>query len=489
MTSVQLRPNLQLDIASPEHVILPVSAIADGDRRLEAEVYLSNGFVVRHHIRHSKLRVSPLGALAKVWQPSRLKAIRVRPEHGVPFIAATQAFDVWPTPRKWLAPSKTPGLEDYYVKPNWILVTRSGTVGNPLITYSAHIGRVISDDLLRVEMDEPELRSYVYAFLRTWFGRAMMRGTHYGNVIKHLEVAHLEQVPVLILDRLLDDTHEQVASVFAARDEAYRLDMLSRTRFEEAMQDRPDLASEEGYAVPASKIFGGRRRLEGYAHSPDSRFVSQVYERNAQSVVALGTIAGVYLPGRFKRIYGESGTTYLDSEPIFKINPALTKFLTPATGIDFDSYLVRRGWLLMACSGQTYGLNGQAIIANEWHEGKVITQHIIRIVPCSGEVRPGYLQTVLSHPALGQPLVVSRAYGTSVPELSPEDIKQLPIPRLGLEVEDEIADAAELANELRRRADERENDLVSRLEGELGKALGVTAGRQKHWPLQTINVA
>ena len=470
----ELRTEPNIRIHAPERITLPFSEFDGGDRRLEARVYLSAGFQVRHEIRRTTLQVSPLGRLAKVWQPNRLKAIRVGPEHGVPFVAATQVFDIWPTPRKWLAPSKTPDLADHYVAPDWILVTRSGTVGNAMITYSAHADIAISDDLLRVEIDEPELRSYVYAFLRTWYGRAMMRGSHYGNVIKHLEVAHLEQIPVPMLDRLLDETHEQVVSVFAARDEAYRLDMASRAKFMEAMQDRHDATGREVYAISTSQIFGGRRRLEAHAHSPASRFVSQVYERNAESVVALGTIAHVYLPGRFKRIYGETGTTYLDSEPIFKINPEMTKFLTSATPVKMGAYLVKRGWLLMACSGQIYGLNGQATIANEWHEGKVVTQHIMRIVPSPEEVRSGYLQTVLSHPTLGKPLVVSRAYGSSVPELAPEDIRQIPIPRLKREVEDEIADAAEQANELRRRADERENGVVTRLEGELKEVLGIT---------------
>ena len=459
------------------------------DRRLDAEAYLSDGFVVRSEIRRSRLQVRPLGELSTISQPSRLKGIRVRPEHGIPFITATQAFDIWPTPRKWLAPSKTPALASRYVDPGWILVTCSGTVGDTIITYSAHADLVISHDLLRVKIDDPGLRSYIYAFLRTWFGRAMMRGSHYGNVIKHLEVAHLEQVPVPILNRLLDETHEQVSSVFSARDEAYRLDMSSRAKFSEAMQDHPGVASEEGFAVPTSQIFGGRRRLEANAHSPGASFISQVYERNAESIVALGTIAHAYQPNRFKRIYGKNGATYLDSEPMFKINPELTKFLTPATDIDFDAYSVRRGWLLMACSGQVYGLNGQAVLVSKWHEGKVITHDVVRIIPDTEQVRPGYLQTVLSHPTLGKPLVVSRAYGTSVPHLASEDINQLPIPRLACEVEDEVADAAEQANELRREADARENEAVYRLEGELEELLGITRDSQRRGPFRIADVA
>ena len=256
------------------------------------------------------------------------------------------------------------------------------------------------------------------------------------------------------------------------RDEAYTLDVTARSKFSEAFSDQPtSLSSETGYLVSASQMFSERRRLEGNAHSPASSFVRQLYERNAESVVHLGEIARVHLPGRFKRIYGETGSAYLDSEPIFKINPDITKFLTSATNVNIDAYTVHSGWLLMARSGQIYGINGLAIIANEWHEGKVITEHIIRIIPDPGEIRPGYLQTVLSHPTLGQPLVVSQAFGTSVPELAPEDIRQLPIPRLKGSIEGEIADAAERANELRRQADIKENEAVSSLERELGRKL------------------
>ena len=57
-----------------ECVTLLLSEIAAGDRRLEAEVYLSDGFAVRRAIRCSGLAVSTLGQLGRIWQPSRLKA-------------------------------------------------------------------------------------------------------------------------------------------------------------------------------------------------------------------------------------------------------------------------------------------------------------------------------------------------------------------------------------------------------------------------------
>jgi len=460
------------EVLSPHFRSLPVSEIASKGRRLDAEVYLSDGYTIRQAIRRCNMPISPLGEIAYIWQPYRLKGIKVDREHGMPFLAATQAFDIWPKPRKWLAQSKTPDFNSRHVLPGWILVTCSGTVGNAIVTYSAHVGLVISHDLLRVQIEDDLLRNYVYAFLRTRFARAMMRGSHYGNVIKHLEVGHLEDIPVPVIDGLVGETSELISSAHQAREKAYQLNMKVRQQFANAMVEQSAVLNESGFSVSASQLFDKRRRLEANAYSPESQLVTSVYEQNSVRMEILSDSCRAFVPSRFKRIYGAKGMPYLDSEPIFKISPEQTKFLTPATGIDFDAYTVQRGWLLMACSGQVYGINGQAILANEMHEGKVVTQHIMRIVP-SDRIRPGYLQTVLSHPTLGKPLVVSRAYGTSVPELAPEDVEQIPIPRLDKGLEDQIADSAERASELRVDSDRIETLAVMALEAELEKELGV----------------
>ena len=129
----------------PECGLTPVSTLLVGDRRLEAGNYLSAGFLVRRRIAAAKIRVLSVGALGEVWKPGRLKGVQVDAAVGVPFLAATQAFDIWPEPRKWLAPNRTPELARRYVEADWILVTRSGTVGNSIVSYGAHEGRIVSD--------------------------------------------------------------------------------------------------------------------------------------------------------------------------------------------------------------------------------------------------------------------------------------------------------------------------------------------------------
>ncbi len=483
MTAASPQQAPQKELA-PECIALPLDEVWGGDRRLDAEVYLSEGFLKRRGIEQSSLTAVPLGELANIWQPSRLKGIQVSREHGVPFLAATQVFDIWPTPRKWLAPSRTPNVSERYVDAGWILVTCSGSVGDAIITYTPHEGIVISHDILRIQPVDGRQRGYIYTFLRTRHGRAMMRSSHYGNIIKHLEVDHLVRLSVPLIDRLIEELDNQITSVFAMRDEAYRLDLRARQRFSNEIGETPEPAGEEGFTVETNELFGKRRRFDAYAHNPDALAVLDLLDRKGRSIAPLIDVATPVMPPRFKRIYGDVGVPYWSSEDIFRINPEISKFLTPATPADLSEYRVEPGWLLMVRSGQIYGINGSVLLASQLHEGKIITEDIIRIIPIPRAIRPGYLQAVLSHPKLGQPLVLRTAFGTSIPHIAPEDVATIQVVRLSEDAEDEIADAVEKASELRVKADEKENGAVARLEEELEAELEKSGGKKKHGPLR-----
>src|SRR5689334_15991626 len=108
---------------------IPVSAIFSGDRRIEAETYLSSGYGIRAAIEAYPRGWKRFSTVASVDQPGRLKGILVSKEYGKPFLAATQVFDVRPLPRKFLALEQMSGAMACFVEESTILVTRSGLVG------------------------------------------------------------------------------------------------------------------------------------------------------------------------------------------------------------------------------------------------------------------------------------------------------------------------------------------------------------------------
>lgn len=479
MTAATSRaPKVSQSLLALECISLPISEATTGARRLDAEVYLSEGFLVRREIAQSHLETERLGDLAKVRQPSRLAGIEVGRGSGAPYLMATQVFDLWPKPRRWLAEGKIAKPDELYVEPGWILVTRSGTVGNVVVTYAAHIRILISDDLLRVEVHEESLRGYVYSFLRTRYGRAVMRSSHYGNVIKHLEAHHLDAVDVPMLESLVEPLQREIESVFADREEAYLLEAEARSLFGEAVGSELEVEPEESFVVRASELFSDRtRRLDAQCFNPAAEAALKAIRDSGRKVEPLKSLVRtVFGVPRFKHVYAAEGIPYLDSEPLFKINPEQMKFIPPATKRDADKYLVKQGWLLMACSGQLYGLNGSVVIATRQHENKIVSNHVLRIIPT--QVRVGYLKAALEHPELGEPLVLRHAFGTEVPEIAPDDVLELPIVRLPRKSEDEIADRMERASELRIEADEKENAAVGRLEAELARELEKSRGKK-----------
>ena len=89
-------------VAPPvEAATVRASVLAAGDRRLEAETYLTEGYRLRQRIE--KIGVARLETVARVLAAGTSQGIQVARDHGVPFLAATQVFDIRPTPRKWLA--------------------------------------------------------------------------------------------------------------------------------------------------------------------------------------------------------------------------------------------------------------------------------------------------------------------------------------------------------------------------------------------------
>ena len=74
---------------------------------MEAENFLSGGYGLRTAMSSLPRPAQGLSRVARIWQPSRLKGIQVSREHGTPFLASTQVFDLRPVPRKFLSLART----------------------------------------------------------------------------------------------------------------------------------------------------------------------------------------------------------------------------------------------------------------------------------------------------------------------------------------------------------------------------------------------
>jgi hypothetical protein len=364
---------------------------------------------------------------------------------------------VRPVPRKFVALGKIEAAATYFVTDGTILVTRSGSVGRPTLAHAPHRDVVISDDLLRVQARNHRAHGWLYAYLHTPHAREMARSVHYGHIIKHLEVPHLQALPVpLVDDATTISFASRVDAILASRNEGYRLTQAAEALFADTLGGlNVEDWGETGFSVKASSFLGGRQRLDASAHNPGvAAVVRHLKSRGRGFTTVRESGYDVWVPGRYKRIPAENGVVYRDSADLLEVSPDLEKrFADCGFGDEFGGR-VRGGWILVPSSGQVYGIIGTALLATEALDGQVVSNHVLRVAPRDdASVRAGYLVTAMSHLTLGRPMLKSLAFGSSVPEIDSEDLANFNIVRLEAAVEAQIADLAEAAAEARAKAD------------------------------------
>lgn len=267
----------------------------------------------------------------------------------------------------------------------------------------------ITHDLLRVEARRKEIRGWLYAYMRTETFRAMAVGAHYGHVIKHLEPEHVAALPVVECpEGELKSFSKDCNRVIAARDRATAQIKAAEEEYGRALRvNELENWTGLGFVAKGSDVLRGRRRLDAEYYQPQVAATLRLFERHAQRTESLREVTeSIWWPGRFQRIFGENGKPYFSAAELFDVNAPVTKRIYSSLVADSHAYRVQPGWLLMARSGQVYGLNGRVMLASHRIERAFISEDLIRIVPRTERIRAGYLLMALGHPLLGRPLVI-----------------------------------------------------------------------------------
>lgn len=457
------------DVLSPLHADLPwatvkLSVLFTGQRRLEASSYLTDGYGKRRLIESQPAGWTEFQEVADVWQPSRLKGVVVRQGAGLPFLSAGQVFEADPTVRKWLARSRVPNEEARYVNQDWLLLSCSGDVGRVTAVYPQLEGVIVTHDLLRLVPKSSADFGWLYAFLRTSTFKDIARTSQYGHMIKHLEPEHVQNMPIVMPSPdIREHANRVVTELLSKRREALSLRKSAEELYEKLVAPNGlPIAGTTHASVSTRDLVSSRRRLDATFSTPRIAAIQEAIRRTStlKPASVREVTKSVEFGSRFKRFFGEKGSPYRSAAELFDLNAPVTKRIFSALVEHPSDYILRKGWLIMACSGQVYGLNGRAMLLGDRHDGVFGSHDLIRIVPDEDLIDTGYLLTALTHPELGRPMVIRNAYGTSIPHLDPIDIRELKVPRFELKQEEEIGRLARRAAVLRDEADDLEDAIT-----------------------------
>ncbi|MCX7094043.1 MAG: restriction endonuclease subunit S [Methylobacter sp.] len=420
-------------------VSLPIQSVFENGLRLEASVYATEAQNSKLLVTQCKYGAIPLTELTnECTYPGRFKRAYVLKQHGEKFFLPSQLNELAPSATKFLAVKKIKELDALRIKGNTLLITRSGTIGNCTIASKTLLGGIFSDDVIRLTPKQTHNLGYIYIYLKSRTGRAILQSSNYGAVIQHVEPTHLLNLPIPNAPPILKThIHHTVTESFNLRDKSNDLITQARAKLQAALK----LPAVEELNSPASGGNGLRcfsvnvadvnYRLEANYHNPLAQAITQHLHKHASQVLALGDkqlTQKIILPGRFKRIYVDEkqGVPFLGGKEILELDPRGEKYLSLKHHGEriAEQLTLDENMILITCSGTIGKVN---IVPKHW-QGWAGSQHILRAVPANAEWA-GYLYAWLSS-EWALPLIRRHTYGAVVFEIDQYQLAEVPVPML-----------------------------------------------------------
>ncbi len=172
-----------------EHFSVSFSVLQKAqDHRIDASYF--NPAVARalDTLRHSGMALAPLGSIVtRVFIPPRFKRIYVKESYGIPFLQGSHIVHFQPADVKYVSRTAHKNIDQWIIAKDWLLVTRSGTVGRVMLCPEEWDGWAGSEHILRIIPNEEKcLGGYLYSFLASDLGKIQLTAQIYGAVVDEL---------------------------------------------------------------------------------------------------------------------------------------------------------------------------------------------------------------------------------------------------------------------------------------------------------------
>jgi type I restriction enzyme S subunit len=329
------------------------------------------------------------------------------------------------------------------VQPGCILISRSGTIGSTVIATEDFADKYVSDDALRVTAKSSDSRGLLYTFLQSEAGQFLITRNKSGGVVEHIYEDDLNGlgIPVLPrnlraeLTRLIDDSCALRVKANRLLDEAQ--EQVQRSCYLPDLDSiRPTnrLPCESDallFAVSAIRRLGegcgyGEVRLDATYHDPLALAVAR---RILQSKggTTLGTLVqDVRNSSLRKRVYVEDadqGVPLVGGKQLTQWRPRAIKYLSKAMTRNLSEESVQNGWTVVSSGGTL----GRCLYIHRNFEDWVFSQDVMRIIPDSTKVHPGFIYAFLASP-YGQVQIAQRGYGSVIPRLREFQFESIAVP-------------------------------------------------------------
>jgi type I restriction enzyme S subunit len=348
--------------------------------RLDAPPFLSGAIEARKLLEQLPVKKEPLALLTQgelgIFHAGRLKRNWViDPEYGVPFLSSTDILQADLSRLSLISQRVVTENPQLTIRKDWILITRSGSIGRMAYARPEMDGMACSEHVLRV-VPNPDriLPGYLYAFLSSKFGVPLIVGGTYGAIIQHIEPHHIANLPVpRLIEEIEARAHRRIREAAELRTQAARTMEDAKRLLIQVSGIRTFLLTSSPTPFCTNSVSSARvgSRLEGFYHSTYHSEAMRDLTHSKVGAIEVGGIAeSIVEPDRFKRVPINDptyGLPFFGTATLMRIDPEPMYYIARRQ-LEVEQYVVDESTLLMPRSGQLSGIIGVCVLPY----GKVI---------------------------------------------------------------------------------------------------------------------
>lgn len=207
-------------------------------------------------------------------------------------------------------------------------------------------------------------------------------------------------------------------------------------------------------------------RLEANYHAAH-QVANDIFEASGLELVPIGELLrDIFYLGKLHRVFvdsPENGVPMLSISDVLKAKITSEKYISKTLSRNVEQAKLQEGTVLISRTGTP----GLVVYVRREMTDMAGTDHLVRLIPDTTRLLPGYLYVFLSS-AVGQGLLAGAVHGSIQLQLPPEYITRLEIPLPSIETQQPIQYLIDQYSEALTRSSELEDEAQALLLAALG---------------------
>ena len=447
--------------------------IFGASHRFDPSFHLSEGVGIKRCLSHSPLGLTTVSKLSsRIFYGLRANRVYVsKRDHAIPFLTGASIMQADLNNTKLVSKKYSPAIDEMTIKEGWVMITRSGTVGQTAWSNKLHAGKYGSEDIIRVVPSDSTKGGVLYAYLASKYGHSLLTQGSFGAVIKHIEPDFVGNLPIPnfpdSFQKEVDDLIQQSATL---REQATaKLDEAKKIFENEIGVSNTDYGAYKNEGIAIQSIAGKFKRMDSQYQIGHKSIVKE--KRNLTTTKINDVAKDIFTGNRGKRNYVENdGIYFLSSSEMMLANPKrFCKKISRRTP-NLNDLLVKKGNILISRSGTV----GNTILVSDDLNGCAVSEHAMRLVIDEEKIAPEYVFAYFCTKQ-GKDSLAILPYGSVIVTLGEEFLGDVDLPLLPIETQDRITALVKEYSKMTDMAIEKENKAITMVEEEIEKWQSPTA--------------